>query len=616
MANDNTVGTTEMVSTVVGGVHLRLPILPEVGDDEQEVTLDELAGRDPHLEAILNANPVQSKEEILREACRDLVNSAYQNLLQNNGYEQFFREDYNRVEEEEWKYKSALQESSRNLKNTFKELRDNAEDAATKRIFEGYFRTAHLQLKNKTARAEHKEEQRLLNVLDANTEQREIIKEANETAEKAFYFNILFSDRVKEIVTESKEETASKVDLEKRLYSLADAMRPAGIKQETKSQYHEAARIAVETVGNELTEAQRKRTEAVSIALGREYTGVPAFERKYATKKTQPETTTDQGFYVSLSEESRATTFHNRMEAIATASKGKRRNELHEAFPMGPYELRDGKLRAVSKEEQLEWSFFKTLPRDIVSEYAEQPSVLDNKTDDVPDAVLEKRVRKSNVWNRVTGAIAATGIVTAAVAAFVASIGYFAQVSNEAYNIIYNSFAPQQEQVEVVGEAYKPAETIEQKVEVDAPKKARAKKQYASMPAQAATATYRPTEDQPMTLKKGSYTREDRTIELTPITVDYTSTIPDVEIKIEPRAADDIYRVFGMSIPQSDQGVASEQYKPKPQGARYDLGVEIPELPEYKPLDLRVDRKMGNSRDYSLGLPKQTAPNQLVLVRF
>ena len=750
MANDNT--TTEMVSGTLRGTHLRLTPLPLVNDDELGQTLDDIAGIDPHLEAILRSNPIQTKEEILREACRDLVESKFRYLTENYPFKPFFREEYASTT----LYDGALQDLSKELKQTFKELRDNAEDEATKRIFDGYYRTAHLQLKNKTARAEYVEEQRLLNVLDANEFEREIIEDEKGKAEKAFCFNIFFSDRVNDIVKESKEAIASKADLEKRLYTLADAMKPAGIREGANSWYHERAGIVVETVGDELTKAQRQRTEAASIAVGRAYTSVPAFERKYAARKKQVEASEGDVYEVAP--------FYQKMQEIITESNGRKNAVKRKAYELLAEEYQAGTAPDVmntykayarhaidnastikaseyivssdSREEQrtaqiltkgprrpvrlrqatsvedyttqeaeedaevvtyingrpasharrvvstdvdysgssdlayvrgiiaqveaqgatarkagyssdnnlhqiqgmsaeieapawlvrrqrkdastLDDSFFGT-HNPNTAQYAENPSILDDPVVEAPE-VLERRVRRAGFLDRAVGAMQ-IGLLSAAAAAFVAGIGYFAKVSSEAYDAVYNSFAQKQEQV--IEEAYKPAETIEQKVQ---PQKTRVGKQKVKTTTNTpAMGNYVPSEDAPMSLKPGSYSTEDITVELTQIKEDYTVTIPSVEIKITPQPVDDVYRVLGeardqprqtgdeTTAPREDQ----REYKLKPQGATYSLGIEVPTFPEHKPLDLRVDTNARDAAiDYSRTLPERAAPDKVVLFRF
>ncbi|MEK6867828.1 MAG: hypothetical protein AABX98_03320 [Nanoarchaeota archaeon] len=474
----------------------------------------------PHLEAILTANPVLSNEEIVREACRDIIESKFRYLTENYQFRPFFRQEYASTPF----YDAALQDLSKDLKQTFKELRDNAEDAATRKIFDGYFRTAHLQLKNKTARAEYKEELRLLAALNATEGEREVVADAKEREEKAIYFDIIFQDRAAKATQEVRDAVGSKDDLEQKLDGLLESVRPIkDTEKKLRSNYQNIVETMLEGVGDELTEAQRQRTEAASIALGREYT------RVRLRLENLDEATLRM---LEIGEEDQALRNVQRMLAEIKAQGAERNAEYVRTF-----------FRNYDPEK---------------ARYAEQPSVLDEKPsvlDEKPvyvtTEVLEKRLKRSRTWDKITGAVH-IGLFGAAVAALVAGVGYFAQVSNEAYHTIKNSLAPQQEQVEVVGEAYKPAETIEQKVNADALKKARVKKQDASITTQAPTANY------------------------------------------EPRG-----------------------YKVKPRGATYNLGIEVPKLPEYRQLYLRVDpNTVLTSIHYSGTLPERNAPDKLVIARF
>ncbi|MEK6920867.1 MAG: hypothetical protein AABX82_03210, partial [Nanoarchaeota archaeon] len=303
-----------------------------------------------------------------------------------------------------------------------------------------------------------------------------------------------------------------------------ESVRPIkDTEKKLRSNYQNIVETMLEGVGDELTEAQRQRTEAASIALGREYT------RVRLRLENLDEATLRM---LEIGEEDQALRNVQRMLAEIKAQGAERNAEYVRTF-----------FRNYDPEK---------------ARYAEQPSVLDEKPsvlDEKPvyvtTEVLEKRLKRSRTWDKITGAVH-IGLFGAAVAALVAGVGYFAQVSNEAYHTIKNSLAPQQEQVEVVGEAYKPAETIEQKVNADALKKARVKKQDASITTQAPTANY------------------------------------------EPRG-----------------------YKVKPRGATYNLGIEVPKLPEYRQLYLRVDpNTVLTSIHYSGTLPERNAPDKLVIARF
>jgi hypothetical protein len=756
MANGN---QTETTAIGVEGRYQRLPILPEINDgDEREETLEELLGPDPDFVAILEADPVLSKEETLREACRELVENKFQNLGEIYQFRPFFREEYTSTTS----YDAALQDVSKELKQTFKELRDNAEDAATRKIFDGYYRTAHLLLKNRAAKAEYKEEQRLLDVLNATDAERGEVANVRSTAEKAVYFNIFFSDRVAEIVKESKEASVGKSQFEERVYALADAMRPVGIQREAKSKYHEAARIAVEAIGDKLTEAQQRRTEAASIALAEKYAAVPAFERKRGTKK---QTGTEEGTQPLYA----IAPFYYNVQKLVTEHEGSRNALKRKAYELLGDEYKAGAdekamasyrthvryvldnikavqssgLKAVPDVSAKDLDNIKAVP-DVFAEDSDamnyaamqaeedaevveflpgrvaepvqariivpdvDPSVDVDLTyvqetlaqvraqgaakretrslkdyvraaiDEVraqgaakretredpfdvaffesydvttarfpePDKGLEIRVaepytpterpirlrevkevkyRPTPWYVQAAKGIAAIGAVAgAAVAGIYGMVSMLAGFSDNVKNYI-ESGMDQQQRAEVREESREEGyQGIEVQVEKEV-KRYKAKRPTANtLETRAAeeqgntATTYKPAEDHPMKLKKGSYTTEDRTITLTPIEVDWTPVIPDVKIKIEPRHADDIYsRVFEMAASEGNQEPVSEHYQPKPRRARYDLGVPM-KLPEYKPLDLRVDTEIRGSRDYSLKFPpeQKAAPEKIVLFTF
>ena len=236
-----------------GGMQIETGSRISVGYDNRK-PLPDIDEDGENLEKMLmDAGPVPSKEDIVREACRELIEKKFAYITEKHKITPFFREAYTSLEENVAAYDATLTKTSTDLKQTFKELRDNAEDAATRKIFDNYYRTAHLQLRNKTARTQYKEEQRLLNVLNATASEREVIEEAIGAEEKELYFKMLFSDKTNEILAESRKKCQSKAHIERKLYSLADAMAPVG-ESVRNSNYHEAVQVTLEMFGNQVAE--------------------------------------------------------------------------------------------------------------------------------------------------------------------------------------------------------------------------------------------------------------------------------------------------------------------------------------------------------------------------
>ncbi len=158
--------------------------------------------------------------------------------------------------------------------------------------------------------------------------------------------------------------------------------------------------------------------------------------------------------------------------------------------------------------------------------------------------VLENRVRRANRLSQIKGAITAVATVAAAVTALVGGLGYFARISNEAVQAMYNSLKPETSIVETVLQEYgktlereevKPVYTPEAK-EIPSTAIAPKAKQQVYVPSQAARTYETGTEEQTSNIgvKASTQGRDDIKVKITRPDISYTPIVTgyaDIQVK-------------------------------------------------------------------------------------
>ncbi|MBI5003416.1 hypothetical protein HZC31_08600 [Candidatus Woesearchaeota archaeon] len=220
-------------------------------------------------------------------------------------------------------------------------------------------------------------------------------------------------------------------------------------------------------------------------------------------------------------------------------------------------------LREIRKREEAtrttEVAAFDELDADFFSNY--NPETAEFTTTPVvierieSNDVLENRVRRASRFSQIKGAITAVATVAAAVTALVGGIDYFAKISNDAVQAVYDSLKPETSIVETALEGYgKTLETQEARPAYapEVPKGTRSTKEESQVyaPKQPARIYETGIEEQTgnIGVKAASQRYDDISVELPTINTTYTPIITTA-IPIEIRR------------PEGTNGISSETTK-------------------------------------------------------